>query len=201
LRKVLLYTIIGTLLLITAYFLSRELSPLNLDKIEELILTEEIPSGDKEALNKAINELFERGIIVSYLSENAYVIVLSGLFGIFFLFVAIHLVIDKIFFKNFYETPSSVTAIRRGFLLVLTLGFLIFAKLNKAEGYLYLLIIIVPILLEIVVRLSINKKEVVRDEALDDPIVSEQADGKHISYEDAFTNLEGVTKSEDEALD
>lgn len=193
-RKVFLYIIIGSLLLAAAYFLSKELSPFNLDKLEELVQTEEIPSGDKDALNTAINELFDRGIIISYLSENAYVIIFSALAGIFFIFVALHLVVDKIFFKNFYETPSSLVAIRRGFLFVSAIGFLIFAKLNKAEAYVIVLIIIVPILLEIVIRLSTNKKEIEEDVVENEPVKETKEDGKHISYEDAFTNLEGVSQ-------
>lgn len=198
-RKVILYLIIGVLLILAAYFLSRELSPLNLEKLEELILAEEIQAGDVEKLNEEINELISRGLIMSYLSENAYVIVLCALGGIFFLFISIHLVIDKIFFKNFYENPSTFDAVRRGLFFVGAIALLLFSKLNNAEPYVMGLIIVVPILIEVVIKLYFKKPP--EEKKVEEEVVEKEHEGKHISFEDAMDNLEGVAPVEEkEAL-
>lgn len=191
-RRVGLYLILGIIFAIISYALLQELSPFNQQKIEELIESKEIEEEDFEKLNNEIDIVIQRGLIFNYLSENAYIVAFCILLSIFCLFVSIHLVLDKIFFKNFYENASHFDALRRGFLLILSIALFIFAKLSRAETYVLILLVIVPIVIEVVIKVYFKKEAVELDKPTERVIRNESKEGKHISYEDALSDLDHV---------
>lgn len=116
-KRVLIFIALGIFLLLIARYLLENFSPFNLTMLQRLVEANNIKPGDWDALNKAIEILIKNNQIIGYLTINAYVaagVIVSGLFCIF---VGAHLVIDKFFFKNFYEKASMFDAIRRGILL------------------------------------------------------------------------------------
>lgn len=191
-RRVGLYLILGIIFALISFFLLQELSPFNPLKIEELIQSEEIEEGDFIRLNNEIDNLIDRGLIVSYLSENAYIVFFCIILSILFLFISIHLIIDKLFFKNFYENASHFDAVRRALLLGISIGLLVFAKLSNAEIYVFLLLVIIPLLIEIVFKMYFQRELPLPKELPHKPLRRIEEDGKHISYEDALSDLRHI---------
>jgi|SRR5690606_23158868 len=198
-RRVVIYLIIGIFFGLIAYFLIHELSPFKMELLHELVESEGIAKGDFASLNSEIQNLIDRGLILSFLSENAYIVGFCILASIFFIFTAIHLVIDKVFFKNFYENPSHFDALRRGFLLVLSLALAVFAKLSRAEVYIILLIFIVAILGEVVFVMYFKDRKRTEDNLENgesnefnssDQHVGKDTSDKHISYEEFLESME-----------
>lgn len=193
-RRVLIYLVFGITFISIGLFLAGELSPFDTSKIEELIISENIVSGDLETLNSKLSEIEERGLLLNFFSENAYIVGGIILLGIFMLFAGIHLVIDKIFFKNFYEKPSHFDALRRAFLLIISITSLAYSKITNADEILFVLSILTPIMFEIVFKLyfkkdnqiEVKEKEVVRSKNV--------GDGNHISYEETINDIERFSR-------
>ena len=181
-RRVALYLFLGIIFSVLSFYLIQELSPFDTQKLEEIV---------------EIQNIIDRGLVFSYLSENAYIIGGSILASIFFIFISIHLFIDKLFFKNFYENASSFDAIRRGFLLILAIVFLIFSKLSKAENYVLILIVLLPFLLEFVYVFYFKKENFENTEELPEEVEENRIDGKHISYEETISELDRFNYKKD----
>lgn len=93
--------------------------------------------------------------LVPYNSENVIdiqnLIIISGLFVICvaFFFAFLHLLIDKLFFRKFYEKPGVFPAIRRGMLLGIFLAGLAWLRIfNFDEVHIVLLIFSLILLIE-----------------------------------------------------
>lgn len=120
-RKGIIFFVIGiTLILLSALFF-QSFSPLNLEKVQELIIQNEIQPGDEDRLNDVLKELRLTGKLTDYLNGDFFVGFIIALSGIFLIFNTFHLTIDKLFFKNFYEKASLFDSIRRGLLLCISL--------------------------------------------------------------------------------
>lgn len=193
-RRVLLYLIFGISFISLGVFLVGELSPFDSSKIEELIVSENIVSGDIESLNQRLSEIEERGLLINYLSENAYIVGGIILLGIFMLFTGIHLVVDKIFFKNFYEKPSHFDALRRALLLCLSITALAYSKLTNSDEILYILSILTPIMFEIVFKLYFKKAPQIEIEEKEVQKSEKTAKGAHISYEETISDIERFSR-------
>jgi len=108
----------GTLLL----FISFNYSPFNVDGLDNIIQRYGITEEDE--LLEVIQRSIELGIAWEFLDVGiltAWILIMAG-FVISF-FTSIHLFIDKLFFRKFFESPKIQPAIRRGIMLY----FLIFA--------------------------------------------------------------------------
>lgn len=193
-RRVLLYLIFGISFISLGVFLVGELSPFDSSKIEELIVSENIVSGDIESLNQRLSEIEERGLLINYLSENAYIVGGIILLGIFMLFTGIHLVVDKIFFKNFYEKPSHFDALRRALLLCISITALAYSKLTNSDEILYILSILTPIMFEIVFKLYFKKAPQIVIEEKEVQKSENTAKGAHISYEETISDIERFSR-------
>lgn len=94
-------------------------------------------------------------VLVPYTSENVIdiqnLIIISGLFVlcVAFFLAFFHLLIDKLFFRKFYERPSVFPAIRRGMLLGVFLAGLAWLRIfNFDEVHIVLLIFSLMLLIE-----------------------------------------------------
>lgn len=138
----------GIVLLVFARYFAYTLSPFDLEAIQEISDARKIAPGDWKELDSEISNLVERGLILEYLSENAYVGTSLFLSGVFFIFTALHLFIDKLFFKFFYEKASITLAFRRAFILCIGIFFIFYFRLKSMPSEYLLLIPVMCILLE-----------------------------------------------------
>jgi hypothetical protein len=202
-RRFFLYFVLGFILILSSFFLAQNLSPFQMEKIEELIIQNDIVNEDFERLDSIVYELVRRGLILSYLSENTYIVLFCFLLGIFFVFISIHLFLDKLIFKKFYEEPSNFNAIRRAILLILSIVLFLFSKLNLSPSYVPILIVIAPFVIEAAYYLYFKKIDV--DDKKEDTDEQELVDNsklkrnqRHISFDDAFDDIERFGKSKKE---
>ncbi len=147
-KKILIFFLIGVFFIFVSKYIFENFSPLNKDALQEVITSQNIKPNKWEELNAQIGNLVEKGLILDYLSTNAYIGLLSILITIFSFFVAVHLIVDKIFFKDYFEPALLSDAIRRGIFLITALFLIAYAKLLHAEQYILLLIPIVFVIIE-----------------------------------------------------
>lgn len=120
-------------------------------KIEDLIVERGFGPDDIDRLDNEIQDLINRGLIVNYLSPNSYLLTLVVLAAFLCYFISAHLLVDKFFFKNFYENASFVNAIRRGIIISLVVGLFLLFRLYRVEFYVLLLLPVVGVLIEILI--------------------------------------------------
>lgn len=144
---------------------SPEISPLNLEMVQQLIIDKNIGPDDAKQLDSAIQDLISRGLIINYLSPNSFLLAFSLLASIFCFFICLHLFFDKLFFKNFYENASIFIAVRRGILLCIAIGAVIIFKLYRIETYVLFLVPIVALTIEGIFYFSSRSKEKKQEES------------------------------------
>ncbi len=169
-RQFIVFLVVGIFFgIFSRYILtSPDISPLNLEMVQQLITDKGIGPDDSKQLDVEIQNLIDKGIIINYLSTNAYLMAFSILATIFCFFVCIHLFVDKLFFKNFYENASLYVAIRRGFLLCLSLGAIVFFRLYRVETYVLFLVPLAAFTIEGVFIFSFKSRHRKEEEAPED---------------------------------
>lgn len=150
-RKVFIFFGIGVILLGISAYLFQVLPPFDLDKINKLIIENRIEIDQEISLQTKIQELVANGKIINYFSKN--LMIGTGIFfaGIFFIFIAIHLSIDKLFFRKYYESPSIFSATRRGFFFCVCIISMIYMKLNLLDNLTILGIPVFYFLIEVMI--------------------------------------------------
>lgn len=138
-NKVVVFLVLGIFFSVIGIYIFQNFTPLDTEKIQEIVVAEEIEDGDWESLNSKIQELARRGVITEYLSSSAYLGLLSLLSAVFSFFTLLHLLVDKLFFKNFYETPSLFNAVRRGIFLDIAILLVIYMHIVRLELYMIIL--------------------------------------------------------------
>lgn len=148
---------LGLFLIFIARYFFENFSPFNISQLQHLIEANNIKQGDWESLDNSILVLIEKGQILNYLSTNAYIAAGIFLTGILFIFIGLHLVIDKFFFKNFYEKASLFDAVRRGLLFVIAVFLTIYLKLYGLDLQTILLIDLFILAIEVFFFLYIKQ--------------------------------------------
>lgn len=118
---------------LTYYFYSYE-SPFKQDKLNELIIAQEIEPNEVDILEQEIDFIISRGLVLEYLSPNAYIALISLILGILCIFFTMHLIVDKLFFKTLIDPPNYKLAIQRvvlGFFSFLLFFYLKFQAVQK----------------------------------------------------------------------
>lgn len=93
------------------YFINN-LTVWNQSKIEEYIERFDIKTN--EDFRDFIQESEEAGIIFDYLNlRNVIIVHLIGLIAAISSLALVHMIVDKLFFKKFFEEPNVYTAVRR----------------------------------------------------------------------------------------
>lgn len=114
--------------LILFVYLTNSISPWNQTAVSEAIDVYDINSG--ENFTVFIDEVLELGLIWELISIKNLVIWISVLGGAFVsMFISIHMIIDKLFFRKFFEEPDFWMAFRRGFLIYLAFSSLLILRL------------------------------------------------------------------------
>lgn len=154
LRLVSIFLTIGIVLgFLTSYFVGN-ISPFDKNKIESLIDTMQLQEGDEDKLHAELKRLFDEGMILEYLSTNAYIGFIIFLGSVFFIFLSIHSSIDKLFFKKFFEKPTYKIAIRRGLELIFILSYIIIGMgILHLPLFSFLAIMLIMIICEVLVTM------------------------------------------------
>jgi cbb3-type cytochrome oxidase subunit 3 len=117
---------------LTYYFYTYE-SPFRKEKLNELITAQKIEPDEQELLDQEINFVLEHGLVLEYLSTNAYIAIISLILSLVCFFLAVQLVIDKLFFKTLIEPPDYKLGLRRSVLLMLSLLFFFYLKFQGMD--------------------------------------------------------------------
>jgi hypothetical protein len=168
-KQFFIFLIVGIFFLFISgvIFTTKDFAPFDMVKVDNLIAEKGFGPDDSAKLDQEIGNLIANGAIIDYLTANAYLLLFSILATIFCFFVCIHLFIDKLFFKNFYETASRFNAYRRGLLLSISIGSMILMKLYKVELYVIILVPMAAVLFDLMVsRYSRNyqDKQIIEDQ-------------------------------------
>lgn len=163
-RRIIFLCLIGFFTGAFALNIITTLSPFNIEKIEELIEDEEIAENDEDKLNEEIEKLIDDGFIFEYLSTNAYSAGVLLLVSFFTFLSAIHLSVDKLFFKKFYEEPAYGNAFRHAGFFVLWIGTVFTMNLYGFDAIAILLATIGFVLLEVFYKVFFVKKNTEEDD-------------------------------------
>lgn len=154
--------ITGLACLILVLFFMRKFSPFDQVKLDNLAT--ELKLADQQELEFVLDQMLEEGNIYQ-LFDYRYVSVLFLLIGGFIVSTvsAIHISIDKLFFKTVQQRPDIIVALRRSLLLYLTIiGLYVFYILNNLTLPNILLVLGLFIFIELAfLQISRNKQIIV----------------------------------------
>jgi len=139
--------------LIVLYFVNNH-PPINLDKLKQDIVQMDILRNEDEEFNNLISNITKPENILNYLLPEAYITLFLLIFILWGLFVILHLLVDKLFFKLFYEKPNFANAYRRGVFFVILIIYRIISEFYKLDINFFMSLVLFLILMEYVV---INK--------------------------------------------
>ncbi len=123
----LLFIIIGTGIFL---YSKNSTDIINWNKLNQVLEKQEITT--QKDTQKLIIDYFRRGLISQYLNQNYVFLIGSGIFLIISgIFGAIHILIDKLLFKKFFELPNIFQALRRSFLFASMVISLIWMSLQR----------------------------------------------------------------------
>lgn len=115
-RKSLISLLIAIFFSVLLTFVSYNYSPFDSTGLENIIQRYGITEADE--FQEVISRSVDLGVVWEFLNLRvviAWSVALAGLVISFIVFL--HLTIDKLFFKQFFEQPDLLTALRRGFLV------------------------------------------------------------------------------------
>ncbi|MCA9381703.1 hypothetical protein KC678_05535 [Candidatus Dojkabacteria bacterium] len=121
---------LGIMLLLLGFYFVSVTSPFDNAKLQEYIEKNEIAQTDDENLNNIISELIQENKSIYYFSNNAFIAFIIFTLVITCFAAVGHLFIDKLFFREFYETASIYIALRRGLLIALSFFAAIYLSLS-----------------------------------------------------------------------
>jgi len=159
-KQVFIFLAVGLFFSFLTIFVVNSFSPFDDHKVQELISSSEILSNNPEKLDEEISFIVAQGLILDYLSTNAYLAFLLVAAALTSFIASIHLLIDKVFFKSIWESPSLLNAVRRSLLVTMSSSIIIYMKFLKVETITLLLIPASAIVTEIIfisLKNDINK--------------------------------------------
>lgn len=162
-RRVFVALFLSLLFVAIGIYITTNTSPFKLDAVMNLAQTDNILTN--EVLIKKLPEYVFNGFIWDILDGRQFIAWLTvWSFAGISIFSFFHLLIDKLFFKKFYEQPSIFDAVRRGFLLILIFIGAVFLKLiNGFVWYNVASIGLLSICLEIVyLNITKRKKDIIK---------------------------------------
>lgn len=133
--------------LLTVYVINTQ-SPWDLRQVDAALERYSITTGEDFSL--FVDESIELGLIWTLLDEkNVAVMLLMAGGAVVCLFASVHMMLDKLFIKKFYEQPDMRYAVRRGlFLYLFLVGMLLLRFIGGLVWYNSLAILVFLIVLE-----------------------------------------------------
>jgi len=137
-------------ILIVLYFVNNH-PPINLDKLKQDIVQMDILRNEDEEFNNLISNITKPENILNYLLPEAYITLFLLIFILWGLFVILHLLVDKLFFKLFYEKPNFSNAYRRGVFFIILIIYRIISEFYKLDINFFISLVLFLILIEYIV--------------------------------------------------
>lgn len=168
-RKYLILFALCVFFIAVSYYLVTTLNPFNEEQIAQLVRSENIKVS--EEFQEVVTELIDKGLILEFLDvRNVLLLGTTVTLAVLSGFMFVHTVIDKLFFRKFYEQPSLLLAFRRGVLVCLALVSIFIYRLFAAEWYLTVLTIGLLIIIEVMIgRMAPEPEPEVLEAAGEDP--------------------------------
>lgn len=141
---------------IVLYFINNY-PPINLEKLQQDIVQLDILRNEDEKFNNLISNIIKPENILNYLLPEAYITLFLIIFILWGLFVILHLLVDKLFFKLFYEKPNFSNAYRRGVFFVILIIYRIISEFYKLDINFFVSLVLFLILIEYVVMNKLIK--------------------------------------------
>jgi len=186
-KNVLIFLILGGFFSLLLFYILKEFSPFELSKIDTLIKTNALNPGEWDKLNSILKDIIDQGKVFEYLSNIAYIAFGVLLAAIFSFFTALHLFVDKLFFKNYYEKPSLFDAMRRAILLVATIALVVYMKLSLLENTVIVLVPVSAVIIELIFVSTINpfiNKRIKKNTPVEKPLEVKPQEPKDLPSED-----------------
>jgi Ca2+/Na+ antiporter len=150
--------LLGTFLLFIGIYITQNVSPFSETKMlsyasEQGFLT------DNELL-LSIDSMIDRGIIFRMMEgKNVFVFLLVWSSMFISYFAAVHMALDKFFFRKFYQSANIAAAYRRGiFIVAVFIGFIFLRLIDSFYWYNALALILLALFLEIFISGLLKEK-------------------------------------------
>jgi Na+(H+)/acetate symporter ActP len=130
--------------------------------LDEVLANKEIIT--QEETKDLVIDYYRRGLLPQYLKkENVIQLMLAVFMIVFGIVGCVHLLIDKLLFRKFYEEPGVWAALRRAILwAILPAGIFYLAIYNLLEFSLIVLFVLILICLEIVLSTIVPSKKKIK---------------------------------------
>lgn len=159
------FMIISTLLALSGVFLffytinTRDI--LDWERLDQRLEDRDIKTQDETV--DFVVDYYRRGLLSEYINKgNVGIMGLSLFLIVFGGFSLLHLILDKLFFKKFYQEPEVVTAMRRGILFgLLPVGVGALVVYNILELSLVLTFVLILVCVEFVLAGILKPKKTV----------------------------------------
>lgn len=123
-RKSLVSLLIAIFFLVLLVFISFQYSPFDDSGLQSIIQRYGITESDE--FREIVSRSIDLGVVREFLNLKVIIAWSMALAGVVVSFVvSLHLAIDKLFFKQFFEQPNLLVALRRGVLVFLTIYMLL----------------------------------------------------------------------------
>lgn len=159
-KKVVISTVVFVFSLILLLYLYQSISPWNTDLINDYIEKFSIDTGRE--FEEFIDDSIKAGIIFDYLDiKNVLILHIFTFLTITSFISTIHMFVDKLFFKKFFEEPDVSVAIRRSIWVSIILFMFNFIRVFGVLSIFYIVIVLIVIIIIILVELSFAKKNTI----------------------------------------
>lgn len=154
--------ILGIFLFVTGIYTINTINPLNTDKINALIEERGILKNQKEEFENLVQSILSGPNVSAFLSASFATVVLIITVSCGLIFGGLHLVIDKLFFKKFFEPPLYVSAIRRSIMVVTGMLGYFYIKIMYLNPAFFFILLLAFLIIELLV---INGKRGTKEES------------------------------------
>lgn len=157
-RKYLIFLVVSLFLAAMTVYLVSVTNPLE-ETAQRLLITSQKVTDDP-AFIEALQQLKSQGLLIQYLNWRSILPVFITAAGAgVSLFIFVHMILDKLFWKKFYEQPSVLIALRRGVMLLLAFVFYLFCQLYAVDIGIFGLGALFLLLIEIIVYRVFNARD------------------------------------------
>jgi len=158
-KNALISFVLAIFFVFVLFYLIDNTSPWNIEVVNANLEKYNVTSA--EEFDVFVSDMLNLGLIWSLLDISNLVLLASALFGsIFFGFSSIHLFVDKLFFKKFYQQANLFLAFRRAFLITSAILFIFWLKLIGALLW-YNVVAVITVALSLEYFFISNKKSTI----------------------------------------
>lgn len=147
-RKLLISLVLAVFLIVISVYLLRTLNPFDTEATREIISAEKIRTVTDFSF--LVQELMSKGLIWDYINLRNFLLVTGSISAAYIsLFTFIHLILDKLFFRKFYQQASLSMALRRGVLSALAIVGALVTQMYGFELYVAGLWVLLLLIIEV----------------------------------------------------